>query len=213
MEKNYRLLNPDEHIIATDEIFWSDAGWHLASKAWADNKVGSLIVRREITTPTPSSTKKQYRLLNVAARIIADDEVFFPADQKLVSAKECWIGHTARLLKVRRKITPPTPDHMEKQYRLLSPHEITISTDEAWHSINEEWVPVEESREGDVAGVHIIRREIPPPELEAPLTVIELALCESDFIIPRPNLLYKYYVGEGCEKCAAIANVYKQPGL
>lgn len=102
---------------------------------------------------------------------------------------------------------------MEKNYRLLNPHEVTKATDEFWHSINEEWYPVDFSREGELVGDHIVRREMDLPTPESQLDIIELALCESTFIFPQPNQLYRFYVGDGCEKCAAIDNVYKQLGL
>jgi hypothetical protein len=37
------------------------------------------------------------------------------------------------------------------------------------------------------------------------ITPVTLALCESGRIIPRPGILYRYEVMDGCEACAKLA--------
>lgn len=103
---------------------------------------------------------------------------------------------------------------MNKNYRLLSPDELIAETDEIFFGGNEKGVIAGSALAGFITGRLKVRREIvPPTPTEPSLDIVELALCESTFILPRPNQLYKYYVGDGCEKCEAIANVYKQLGL
>lgn len=156
---------------------------------------------------------KNYRLLNPDELIAETDEIFFGGNEKGVIAGSAWAGIITGRLKVRREIVPLTSDTTEKNYRLLGQNEAIRHTDELFHVVNEEWMTAGFSREGDTVGDRIVRREVPPTPTEPSLDIVELALCESPFILPRPNQLYKYYVGEGCEKCETIANVYKQLGL
>jgi len=41
------------------------------------------------------------------------------------------------------------------------------------------------------------------------LDICELMLCESERLILRPNLLYRFTVDEECERCKQIANTYE----
>jgi len=43
--------------------------------------------------------------------------------------------------------------------------------------------------------------------------VQEMALCEQGRVILRPNITYVFRVIEGCPKCAALAEVYKDGEL
>jgi len=38
----------------------------------------------------------------------------------------------------------------------------------------------------------------------------ELWLCESQHLVLRPNILYKFVVEETCEECCRIRDVYKK---
>jgi hypothetical protein len=38
----------------------------------------------------------------------------------------------------------------------------------------------------------------------------ELWLCESQHLVLRPNILYKFVVQETCEECCRIRDVYKK---
>jgi hypothetical protein len=40
-------------------------------------------------------------------------------------------------------------------------------------------------------------------------TPIEMALCEQEFLILRPDTLYIFRVIPNCERCKALAEAYK----
>jgi hypothetical protein len=40
--------------------------------------------------------------------------------------------------------------------------------------------------------------------------VIELAICETRFLILKPNTLYRFYLGEGCSDCLSAAGYAKE---
>ncbi len=39
--------------------------------------------------------------------------------------------------------------------------------------------------------------------------VIELAMCEQEHLILRPNRLYMFVVHKGCKRCEELAKVYE----
>lgn len=40
--------------------------------------------------------------------------------------------------------------------------------------------------------------------------VIEIALCEQNFLVLRPDLLYRLTLREGCAECERLAKIYTE---
>lgn len=41
--------------------------------------------------------------------------------------------------------------------------------------------------------------------------VMQMALCEQERVILRPNILYRFVVHPGCPKCARVAEIAEPP--